>query len=72
MDGDFIRIPMADENWEQFMKQRKSSSKGGKKTQAKKKKKEKEVSDEREQERIEMMKKELGLEGVDGSTLLNE
>jgi hypothetical protein len=63
---------MADENWEQFMKQRKSSSKGGKKTQAKKKKKEQEVNDEREQERIEMMKKELGLEGVDGSTLLNE
>ena len=39
MDGDFIRIPMADENWEQFMKQRKSSSKGGKKTQAKKRRK---------------------------------
>ena len=72
MDGDLIRIPMADENWDQFMKQRKSSSKGGKKTQAKKKKKEQEVNDEREQERIEMMKKELGLEGVDGSTLLNE
>ena len=72
MDGDFIRISMADENWEQFMKQRKSSSKGGKKTQAKKKKKEPEVNHEREQERIEMMKKELGLEGIDGSTLLNE
>ena len=72
MDGDLIRIPMADENWEQFMKQRKSSSKGGKKTQAKKKKKEQEVNDEREQERIEMMKKDYGLDGVDGSTLLNE
>jgi hypothetical protein len=23
MDGDLIRIPMADENWDQFMKQRK-------------------------------------------------
>ena len=72
MDGDLIRIPMADENWDQFMKQRKSSSKGGKKTQAKKKKKEQEVNDEREQERIEMMKKDYGLEGIDGSTLLNE
>ena len=35
-------------------------------------KKEQEVNDEREQERIEMMKKELGLDGIDGSTLLNE
>ena len=26
----------------------------------------------REQERIEMMKKDYGLDGVDGSTLLNE
>ena len=41
MDGDLIRIPMADENWEQFMKQIKSSSKGGKKTQAKKRRKNK-------------------------------
>ena len=71
-DGDFIRIPMADENWEQFMKQRKSSSKGGKKTQAKKKKKEQEVNDYKELERIELMKKEFGLDEVDGSTLLNE
>jgi hypothetical protein len=72
MDGDLIRIPMADENWEQFMKQRKLSSKGGKKTQAKKKKKEQKVNDERELERIEMMKKDYGLEDVDGSTLMNE
>jgi len=72
MDGDLIKIPMADENWEQFMKQRKSSSKGGKKTQAKKKMKEQEVNDDREKERIEMMKKDYGLKDVDGSTLLNE
>ena len=71
MDGDFIRIPMADENWEQFIKQRKSSSKGGRKTQAKKKKNQ-EINDEREKERIEMMKKDYGLEDIDGSTLLNE
>ena len=67
-----IRIPMADENWEQFIKQRKSSRKGGKKTQAKKNKKEQEVNDEREQERIEMIKKGYGLEDIDGSSLLNE
>ena len=71
-EDSMIRIPMADENWEQFMKQRKSSRKGGKKTQAKKNKKVQEVNDEREQERIEMIKKGYGLEDVDGSSLLNE
>ena len=65
--GEKLKIPWADENWLKFENHQKNSSKGGKKTQENNRKRK---AEEREKERIAMLQKELGLDGINGETLL--